>query len=398
MARRFLFALALTVFLPAHALAFAATGDYWKDGDANLFIGNLDQFWREVFRDAAKSWNRNTSFEFDIHGHGHSACETILVNEITGEEGIELRNGARFDTDACGGGSLGDNVLAVAEWLPDEDGHIQSAGITFNENFDWSVYGGPVKPDTIDFRRVAIHELGHMLGLGHEDGIPTVMSSVINDVDGLTQDDVDGAESIYGNYVEPPPPSSLDPVDQCHIDQIVAGGKYCKKYLKCEGNYAKNPAADPGALKRDSCVNGARTAFQNQWQDAIDKASDNGATCNNEDPGSDVSPLIDAAAAQAAVDVGVGASATDANLRSKLTKKIGGFCKRDLDAYKKEVTGSNLVLALAKARAKITDCSDKRITKFAAKGAVYDGAPIDQIATDIEALAAAVAGAAAGAP
>ena len=58
----------------------------------------------------------------------------------------------------------------------------------------------------MDFRRVAVHELGHALGLTHEDDVPAIMAT--NQRTGNTivkpqADDIAGVQALYG---EPPPP------------------------------------------------------------------------------------------------------------------------------------------------------------------------------------------------
>ncbi|MGE0748297.1 MAG: matrixin family metalloprotease [Rhodospirillales bacterium] len=51
----------------------------------------------------------------------------------------------------------------------------------------------------ISFYLVALHEIGHALGLGHEDSVLSVMSTYLNEsLVGLTADDIAGIQSLYG--------------------------------------------------------------------------------------------------------------------------------------------------------------------------------------------------------
>ncbi len=52
---------------------------------------------------------------------------------------------------------------------------IREQDVVFNSTLDWSTTGLPA--DGADVESVALHELGHVLGLGHEDVLPSVMRS-----------------------------------------------------------------------------------------------------------------------------------------------------------------------------------------------------------------------------
>ena len=69
------------------------------------------------------------------------------------------------------------------------------ADMIFNNAFSWNAYDGPLRRTSAgtqtlqDFQRVALHELGHVLGLGHPDergqSVLAVMNSRISDLDTL---------------------------------------------------------------------------------------------------------------------------------------------------------------------------------------------------------------------
>ena len=112
-------------------------------------------------------------------------------------------NGVKFSADDCGT-PWGQGTLATtASWS--RNGVVTQAGISFNSTFTWNVYDGPyatgVWAGVQDFRRVALHELGHVIGLGHEDSAPSIMSTFVSQGSTIIQpqaDDITGVNILYG--------------------------------------------------------------------------------------------------------------------------------------------------------------------------------------------------------
>ncbi|MGQ0737088.1 MAG: matrixin family metalloprotease, partial [Acidobacteriota bacterium] len=78
--------------------------------------------------------------------------------------------------------------------------------VLFNRHLNWNAYDGPLRRAASggslnDLQRVALHEFGHVLGLGHPDeigqNVPAIMNSTISDLDILQFDDVMGAYALY---------------------------------------------------------------------------------------------------------------------------------------------------------------------------------------------------------
>jgi hypothetical protein len=389
-------ALCIACLFPMEAGSFSLTGNSWEEGGARIYIGQDNIFWQTKMREAAEDWNDNTEFSFRVRYESNPACD---------EEGF-LLNGFEFSEVDCSETLFGEFVLAVAEWLPDENGFTQQAGITFNSNVEWGSYSGPVHETVIDFNRVARHELGHMLGLGHEETEPSIMSSVINEVDDIMADDEAGVTAIYGDA---PPPEEGDDggsgggdgdggtgsttVEQkCQIDQLASAASYCKKHVRCEANYVKDPAKDPGGAGRDACKAKARADFLAQWNDAIGDASSAAGNCLNQDSAANVDSIVDLASL--AVEAGVGGgdplNSVDRKMRQKVMKKAASMCQKDFDAHEKNVTGEDpvqLTNDLGNARAKFLNAANKAILKAASSGVAYDGDALDSVADQTEQLA-----------
>ncbi len=114
---------------------------------------------------------------------------------------------ARFSADICGF-SWGTNVIGVTgiSYTACVDGSAQiiDTDILINANESWDVYNvPPVGSSALDFRRVILHELGHVAGLDHPDEavppevVEAIMNSEISDKFELQTDDKNGVISIY---------------------------------------------------------------------------------------------------------------------------------------------------------------------------------------------------------
>ncbi len=121
-------------------------------------------------------------------------------------------NELAFAADAFGKAFDATTLAVTTTWVNTTTGRRTEGDIIFNSGKTWDSYPGPLRPAT-DLHRVAIHELGHMLGLDHPDlatppqNVVAVMNSHISSsVDTLATDDITGAENLYG----PPGPPAND--------------------------------------------------------------------------------------------------------------------------------------------------------------------------------------------
>ena len=80
---------------------------------------------------------------------------------------------------------------------------IDNADITFADGLTWSP-GTDGDPTTVDFYAVALHEIGHILGLDHVADTSEIMNATIFASD-LGDGDIDGAQFIYGTDAGDPP-------------------------------------------------------------------------------------------------------------------------------------------------------------------------------------------------
>jgi hypothetical protein len=116
------------------------------------------------------------------------------------------------------GDPFGEGVLALTlSMYTIPDNVLVESDVVFNRKVTWNSYRGPLRRGAgggtlQDFRRVALHEFGHFIGLGHPDdhgeSVVAVMNSHISDIEALQADDVSGAAEIYGAVA---PATTLEP-------------------------------------------------------------------------------------------------------------------------------------------------------------------------------------------
>ncbi len=102
------------------------------------------------------------------------------------------------------GTAYDDNVLAVTTTFRG-GGNTRAEGDTlFNTKYTWDSYRGSTRAGVVDLQRVAIHELGHTLGLDHPDqaspvqNVSAIMNSHVGALDTLADDDIQGVQALYG--------------------------------------------------------------------------------------------------------------------------------------------------------------------------------------------------------
>ena len=202
--------LLIAVWQPAPA--FEISGNSWVEGSATFFVditlensglAPSGESWNNAFERALSQWTSLTSFEFTAVDQYLDPC----IDQQDGGFG-DTKTGVDFSATQCGS-EFGNNVLAITlssgtcrNPQCDNGFDITGADIVFNSNESWDIYDGPYLFDVQDFERVALHELGHALGLNHELDNDAIMQPLVGDLTSLTSDDIAGANTIYGGPTE----------------------------------------------------------------------------------------------------------------------------------------------------------------------------------------------------
>lgn len=111
------------------------------------------------------------------------------------------------------------DFAGVTIFRPDLPGlnTLEGADVIFNSQYFWSDNGGI---GSTNFFAVALHEIGHVIGLDHPDDPTQIMNAVIQ-VDELGEGDIRGAQLLYGTDGDDVP---LEPEPEAEAESGGGGG------------------------------------------------------------------------------------------------------------------------------------------------------------------------------
>ena len=196
-------AVALVAATSQTTTAFATLGSTWASGaipmhlqltgGSGLADGSAN--FNAAFAGAMATWNGSLS-----------RVQMVAVNPSSVARGDgDLINQVFFDANYYGESFDRDTLAITTRWTLNDTQRVE-ADVVFNTAFTFDAYRGNVRASGVwDLRRVALHELGHVLGLDHPDelgqSVHALMNSVLGNLDSLTADDIAGAQSLYGGGV-----------------------------------------------------------------------------------------------------------------------------------------------------------------------------------------------------
>ncbi len=156
--------------------------------------------WGQVAEAALNDWNATMlRMQFGVVRNS-----TALLGRPNGLNNV-------FFSNTVYGDAWGSGVVGVAITYTNSTRRLES-DVIFNSNRSWDSYRGNMRA-SLDLKRVALHEFGHVVGLDHPDqsgqSVTAIMNSTVGNLDSLAADDRAGAVAGYGTPGSGIPPPTI---------------------------------------------------------------------------------------------------------------------------------------------------------------------------------------------
>jgi|GEM_PF-2071238 len=186
-------------------ISFVPDGTDQGGVSSNLFAtlnahrGWTTATWQNQILKAAQAWAQQTNINF-----------AVVSDNGTGIGGGPYQQGDPGMGDIrIGGYNFGvGGALAEAEYPPPINNYSVAGDIDFNTGVGWNI------GSTYDLFSVAMHEIGHAIGMGESTSYGSVMQGAYAPHNGLSNDDITGIRTIYSgaraydSYYSAPTPNN----------------------------------------------------------------------------------------------------------------------------------------------------------------------------------------------
>ena len=180
----------LVLLMVTPAGAFVLNGYTWPGNTARFFVRYDSGSFDNAFIEAMTKWHGQSPFNF-------TWSTSSYVEPCNSQSSPDRINGYKLHSTYCGS-SWGSTTLGITKFWHNSLGALIDADIVFNANKSWGVHNSNTS-SPFDFRRVAVHELGHVIGLKHVgSGISSIMKPTYDPAIKVPQpDDINGLNAMY---------------------------------------------------------------------------------------------------------------------------------------------------------------------------------------------------------
>lgn len=210
---------ALVALAANRAGAFATNGGSWPSGEIpmQLQLGIV----AKPLTDGATSWNTVAESALSEWNAQLTRSQFTVVRDSAAAQSQGNRLNNVFFSSTVYGQDWGAGVLGVTLTQRSGRSTTTEADVLFNSTRLWDSYRGPLRNSlnaAVDFRRVALHEFGHVLGLDHPDQarpaqtVSAVMNSIVSNTETLTADDIAGVKALYDTAAATGAPQIVTPM------------------------------------------------------------------------------------------------------------------------------------------------------------------------------------------
>jgi|GEM_PF-1031948 len=199
------FLLQAGMLFSVNAGAYELSSSSWTAGEAEVYVdleasnpavinppnivagGPTTAQLQAAYIDAMTIWAAGSTFDYTANTGGGASDPCV-------SPGNDPHSGVLFSTTTCSS-SFGSTTLAVQQYWFSGTSRIKT-GTIFNNDKQWDLYSG-AWTGAAEFKRVAVHELGHGLGLDHSGSSNAIMWFQSGNTEVPQVDDIQGVAAVY---------------------------------------------------------------------------------------------------------------------------------------------------------------------------------------------------------